>query len=361
MTKKALVGICAGLLAVVIGGGTCAMGYASRNEAGKWFRNSDLATWHWSDKKTKETMSWGAAIDDVGNELNGKTTYAMPEGLAFYAMFNDDLAKNMVAPSVTVTCSHNFEFNNVLVDWSVEYPSGASASDVVTVTPTADGSLTASITCTGEFSEPLTLKATERGNTDNVATCKIDFVKRIKSFQSINIQDNDFGNTGGLDCRVNFTTGTVNGNLKVSEVIYQISNNFQIDVQRYLKFNIKFKYYTAKNLILNADSYETVRYSADGEEWAYEMFIQDFSTYDEAHKNAIKYAWYTAFTNGKYWEQKISNVELNVNFQVIYNGNVIQNYAESDYIGGSSANQLTGEYYGEDLSPDLTLNGNLAV
>lgn len=49
MRKSTLRGITAVSLAVALAGGICACGYASRNDDGKWFQNSDFKTWHWSD------------------------------------------------------------------------------------------------------------------------------------------------------------------------------------------------------------------------------------------------------------------------------------------------------------------------
>ena len=50
MRKSTLSGITAVLLAGALAAGVCCAGYASRNADGKWFKNSDLSTWHWSDK-----------------------------------------------------------------------------------------------------------------------------------------------------------------------------------------------------------------------------------------------------------------------------------------------------------------------
>ena len=38
------------VLAGVLVAGICCLGFVSRNDEGKWFKNGNLSTWHWSDK-----------------------------------------------------------------------------------------------------------------------------------------------------------------------------------------------------------------------------------------------------------------------------------------------------------------------
>ena len=59
---KAIISV---LLAGVVTAGVCCTGYASRNEQGEWFKNSDLSSWHWSDKAPDEN-----ADKDTNNEIN---------------------------------------------------------------------------------------------------------------------------------------------------------------------------------------------------------------------------------------------------------------------------------------------------
>ena len=355
MKKSTLSGITAILLAGILAGGVCACGYASRDkDTGKWFQNGDITSWTLTDKEEPQTQAWGGVVDNVGNEMNAVTTYAMPTAMAFYSLTDTPELSKSAAPSVTVTCSHNFEFNNVLVDWSVEYLSGASASDIVTVTPTSNGSLTATLTCLGAFSEPLTLKATLRGNEEKTATCTIDYVKRISNVNYIAINASDFGDDSGLGCYPVFGTGTVKGNLSLKNVTWKLESDFERAVQSYLKFPINFTYHKEYDKLL--DEY----YSYDGDTLEYSMFIENFDNYDEAHKNAIYYAWWTAYNSSNYFKDN-SMVILEVEIEVFYNGKIIQTYSESEYYGGSSRNYLTGEYYGIELSPNLTLNGNVAL
>lgn len=66
------------------------------------------------------------------------------------------------------------QFNNAESEWA----SGKTASDYVTVTPAADGAATATVSCSEEFAEPMTITCTVRGY-DLTATCSVDYAQRI--------------------------------------------------------------------------------------------------------------------------------------------------------------------------------------
>ncbi|MDE7087713.1 MAG: hypothetical protein K2O67_05940, partial [Clostridia bacterium] len=156
-------------------------------------------------------------------------------------------------------------------------------------------------------------------------------------------------------CNLVFGIGIVKGNLRLKTVIWALDGDFENEVKSYLKFPIKFTLYKECDKVLSAaDDYE-------GDTLTYAMFIENFDDYDEAHKNAIYYAWWTAFNNGNYIKTHKSNVILSIDIELLYNGNVIQTFSESDSLGGSTINYITGGYYAEDISPDLTLNGNFAL
>ncbi len=78
--------------------------------------------------------------------------------------------------------------SNKAVDWSVEFvdPSsewatGKTVTDYVTVTPTSDGALTATVSNLGEFGEQIKVTVTSRDNSAAYASCTVDYAKRIKS------------------------------------------------------------------------------------------------------------------------------------------------------------------------------------
>ncbi len=316
--------------------------------------------WGKPTTETETRVPWGGVVDGDGKTMNAAVTYSMPNIMAFYSTTSDNVTQNsnFSSPSVTVTCSHNFEFNNIKVDWSIEYPSGASASDVVTVTPESDGSTRATVQCVIPFDMQLTLKATLRGNTEKTATCTIDYVKRILSFPKIYITGNDFTDYSGLEVMPEFSAGTITGDLNVKRVSYSLDTQFKNDVAYYLTFPITFTSFDTgnKSLTLSGEYY-----AYDGsEEWAYNMFIKDFDNFDEAHKKAIYYAWNTAYKCGNY-SKECGTVIVNIDIDVIYNGVVLQTEGEIDYTSPVCKNSLNGYTFGYNIAPDLTLNTNVVL
>lgn len=359
MTKGAIKAIAIGLSALFIGA-TVAAGVGSA-VGGKPFQNPHIETWfnNWgkptaSTPQEETRAAWGGVVDGDGNEMNNNVaTYAMPAAMAFYSdvamTSTNELYSN---PTVTVTCSHNFELNNILVDWSIEYPSGASATDIITVTPESDGSTIATLQCSAPFDTTITLKATLRGNPEKTAICTMDYIKRINKFNSVRFDSGDFGEMCGITCVPVFGIGTVGGTLKVSQITFDISESFKNDIQRYLKFPISFKSYTMGNLSFREN------YNNAGIVYSYNHFIEGFGEYDEAHKNAIYYAWNAAFKNGNY--QNSGNILFNANMELLYNGKVIQNFSKSDYANILEIGYLSGSTLAKDLIPDLSLNENVA-
>lgn len=79
---------------------------------------------------------------------------------------------------------------NKAVDWSIAFvnassawASGKSVTDYVTVTPSADGALTAVVTNLGEFGEQIKVTVTSRDNSAAYASCTVDYAKKIKSIE----------------------------------------------------------------------------------------------------------------------------------------------------------------------------------
>ena len=77
---------------------------------------------------------------------------------------------------------------NKAVDWAVrfsdsaaEWASGKSVTDYVTITPSADGALTASLACIKDFGAQIVVTVTSRDNPSAKAECTVDYAKKIKS------------------------------------------------------------------------------------------------------------------------------------------------------------------------------------
>ena len=79
---------------------------------------------------------------------------------------------------------------NKAVDWSVafvnpasEWATGKTVTDYVTVTPTADGALTANVECKKAFGEQIKVTVTSRNNVEATAECTVDYARKILDYR----------------------------------------------------------------------------------------------------------------------------------------------------------------------------------
>ena len=121
-----------------------------------------------------ETAAYSIVTDENGNELE--------ESAISLNMSSDE---GSVTITATITPSTAL---NKKVDWSLGWKNpesawakGKTVTDYVTLTPSSDGSLTATISCIKEFSEQIIVTVVSRANENASATCNVDYVKRIKS------------------------------------------------------------------------------------------------------------------------------------------------------------------------------------
>ena len=119
------------------------------------------------------------------------------------------LAESAYTLTATITPS---DAENQEVDWSVEFvepssswASGKSITDYVTVTPTSDGALTATVANLGEFGEQIKVTVTSRDNPEAKAECTVDYVQKIIE-PYLTIGDIEFVNDGVTE--VDFEIGT---------------------------------------------------------------------------------------------------------------------------------------------------------
>ena len=80
---------------------------------------------------------------------------------------------------------------NKAVDWTIafvnaesEWATGKTVTDYVTVTPTADGALTANVECLQAFGEQVRVTVTSRDNTAVKATATVDYAQKLESVKA---------------------------------------------------------------------------------------------------------------------------------------------------------------------------------
>lgn len=139
------------------------------------------------------------AVDENGNELESGKVHDMPKGLAFRSAAS---LSNGEYDAVTLKATvkpDNATYKEV--DWSISWDQEEvdkqengvwnswwnvegcmnELSDYLTITPTTDGSTTATVKCLKPFGVPAIITVTSRNNPNAKATCQVDFVKRIVS------------------------------------------------------------------------------------------------------------------------------------------------------------------------------------
>lgn len=149
---------------------TAVLGYLSVG-----FRNFNVKTWR---LKPATVESEVVAVDENGNEMNSTSVYEMPGAMLFKSGGTPD------GVSVTLTATVYPETaSNKTVDWSIawqnpngEFARGKTATDYATVTPTEDGSLTATVTCLQAFSTEIILVTVTTRDRGYTASCELHYI-----------------------------------------------------------------------------------------------------------------------------------------------------------------------------------------
>lgn len=127
----------------------------------------------------------GMVIPDesAGTGMKLMSAKIAPENYAEYGI--SPMADTAYQLTATITPENA---TNKAVDWTIAFVNPASAwatdktvTDYVTVTPTADGALTATVTCVQAFGEQINVRVTSRDNPEATATLSVNYVKKIDS------------------------------------------------------------------------------------------------------------------------------------------------------------------------------------
>lgn len=128
------------------------------------------------------------------------------------------LTATIVPDTATVT---SVDWEVAFVNPSSEWATGKAVTDYVTVTPTADGALTANVACLQAFGEQIVVTVISRDNPLATATCTIDYAQKVTGATlnlgditvnlggttnvkwQINVNGEGFGGTPDLDYTVN--------------------------------------------------------------------------------------------------------------------------------------------------------------
>lgn len=208
-SSKFWTGFLAVLLVLVIAGAAALVGVLSDG-----FKNWDkFKPDEEQTEQTEETADNGGAIigESVGSGVKVMSAKIAPENYAA----NGVSAQAETAYTLTATVLPE-KASNKAVDWTVSFVNPASAwatgktvTDYVTVTPTADGALTANVECLQAFGEQIKVTVTSRSNADATATCLVDYAERVSGY-TLTLSN------GGVTISSSDPEYTVTGNSSVS-------------------------------------------------------------------------------------------------------------------------------------------------
>ena len=132
---------------------------------------------------------------ELPEENNGETVIGESTGNGVKVMSakiaKEDYAANGISPlaetAYTLTATVlPADTTNKKVDWSIAFKnasstwaSGKTVTDYVTVTPSADGALTAVVACLQPFGEQIKVTVTSQDNAEAKAEVSVDYVKRL--------------------------------------------------------------------------------------------------------------------------------------------------------------------------------------
>ena len=217
-SNKVWTAVLAVLLAIVIAGVAALVGFLSDG-----FKNWDKFKDEEQAEQTDETADGAIIGESVGSGVKVMSAKIAPEN---YAANNiSPMAESAYTLTATITPDNA---DNKTVDWSVafvnpasEWATGKVVTDYVTVTPTADGALTANVECLKAFGEQIKVLVKSRENPEISAECTVDFVKRI-SGMTFTPSDLVFP-TSGYEFDVQYTDYTLD-----SEVTVTVSNYMKL-------------------------------------------------------------------------------------------------------------------------------------
>ncbi len=148
-----------------------------------------------------------------GTPMVSKTAYKMARSGMVFATPTalSETANEGITLVATVEPSYA---TKTAVDWSVsftnpesEWATGKKVTDYVTITPTEDGSLTATLECIQPFGEQIVVKVVSRENAEISDSCPLEYMRRVESV-SLRV-GNDYVLTPGANY-VDFEVATGN-------------------------------------------------------------------------------------------------------------------------------------------------------
>ena len=166
-----------GILVAALMVGSGAFGWFA-NEKG-WIKGEEIQ----EELPEEEGSTSGMQVGE--GEGNGISLMSAKIALEDYEEYGiSELAESAVSITATITPA---EADDKTVDWSIKWKNASSSwatgktvTDYVTITPTADGALTANAECKQAFGEQIVITCTSRMNSKATAEVTVDYVKKLE-------------------------------------------------------------------------------------------------------------------------------------------------------------------------------------
>ena len=141
-----------------------------------------IAGWFDKGEDTLPVENEAATIQDGGMSVTPTSATGVRLMMAQAAAEVSPLAETSYTIKATIEPASARQNANWSVAWangSSAWATGKTVTDYVTITPTEEGSLTATLACVKPFSEQVILTVSAMGNADKTATCTVDYQQRL--------------------------------------------------------------------------------------------------------------------------------------------------------------------------------------
>ncbi len=193
----------------------------------------------WKDEEVPEVEDPIGEEEDSSGAIIGEST-GNGVKLMSAKIAKEDYVANGISPmadtayTITATVTPSSATNKAL-DWSVafknpssEWATGKTVTDYVTITPTSDGALTATVECKQAFGEPVVITATSRELSDISATATCDYVKRVESLSAtFSASELEWQTEYTVSVEPVYSVGTLDGELTISGGDFALTEGFK--------------------------------------------------------------------------------------------------------------------------------------
>lgn len=230
--KKIVQGFIALILAGILAAGVCCMGYASRDDGGKWFGNfKNISEWHWADSEREP--------DDNPDTADSKNLLmTISNNSSALSLAADNATSDSKSVTVTATVEpESAENKEVYFTLAFEDPNssllnGNALPHYMTMTTNSNA---ATVTCLNAFPVQIVLTATAVGNSNLVSTCTFDYIPGVTGadfapdgYNTLEPFKNVYSNgDGDINFYPTFGTGTIaSANFKAVGAYFELSSRF---------------------------------------------------------------------------------------------------------------------------------------